>query len=214
MSTELTPAVALAAAEPERERIARIFRNGNGHRQRDAVLRDELLGELVDRLQGRLVRYLTYLVGRRETAEDLAQETWLRVLERGRQYDGRLPFEPWLFAIARHLAIDLLRRRQPGGADLAALDDDGVLALPPAADPSPFEVVASNEAAADAIRAMAALPPIHREALLLRFQEDLPLQDIARLVGTPLTTVSSRIYRALAALRNQLEREAHARRRA
>ena len=110
MSTELTPAVALAAAEPERERIARIFRNGNGHRQRDAVLRDELLGELVDRLQGRLVRYLTYLVGRRETAEDLAQETWLRVLERGRQYDGRLPFEPWLFAIARHLAIDLLRR--------------------------------------------------------------------------------------------------------
>ncbi len=67
------------AAETEMARIAR------GLRERDM----ELLADLVERCQHRLVRYLLYLIGRREQAEDLAQETWVRVLQRGSQYDGR-----------------------------------------------------------------------------------------------------------------------------
>ncbi|MFZ1051410.1 MAG: sigma factor [Candidatus Sulfotelmatobacter sp.] len=76
-------------AETETAKIAR------GLRERDM----ELLADLVERCQHRLVRYLLYLTGRREYAEDLAQETWIRVLQRGSQYNGRQRFDPWLFAM-------------------------------------------------------------------------------------------------------------------
>jgi RNA polymerase sigma factor (sigma-70 family) len=89
-------------AETETAKIAR------GLRERDM----ELLADLVERCQHRLVRYLLYLTGRREYAEDLAQETWIRVLQRGSQYNGRQRFDPWLFAIARNLAIDYLRKNR------------------------------------------------------------------------------------------------------
>ncbi len=79
-------------AETEAAKIAR------GLRERDM----QLLADLVERCQHRLVRYLLYLTGRREYAEDLAQETWIRVLQRGSQYNGRQRFDPWLFAIARN----------------------------------------------------------------------------------------------------------------
>lgn len=70
------------AAETETQRIAR------GLRQNDAAL----IGEMVDRYQYRLVRYLLYLTGRREHVEDLVQETWVRVLTRAAQYEGRSRF--------------------------------------------------------------------------------------------------------------------------
>ncbi|HVT57199.1 MAG TPA: sigma-70 family RNA polymerase sigma factor [Thermoanaerobaculia bacterium] len=192
-------------AETESERIAR------GLRERDI----ELLGGLVEQYQVRLVRYLIHLLGRREQVEDLVQEIWLRVLERGWQYDSRLRFEPWLFAIARHLAVDLLRRRDsrslataPGGGG------DALLARRPSPGyPSPFEAAARTEDAARLASCLGALGPLYREALLLRFQEEMSLQEIARVVEAPVSTVSSRIYRGLAALRAELERNENAHRR-
>src|SRR5271165_5059138 len=86
----------------ETQQIAR------GLRQHDIAL----LHALVEQYQYRLVRYLIYLLGRRDEVDDLVQETWLRVLERGRSYDGQSRFEPWLFTIARNLTIDHLRRRR------------------------------------------------------------------------------------------------------
>jgi RNA polymerase sigma-70 factor, ECF subfamily len=79
-------------AETETAKIAR------GLRKRDM----QLVAGLVEFFQHRLVRYLLYLTGSREYAEDLAQETWVRVLQRGNQYNGRQRFDPWLFAIARN----------------------------------------------------------------------------------------------------------------
>src|SRR5262249_51051773 len=70
-----------------------------GLRRRDP----DLLNHLIDQYQYRLFRYLAYITGSRERAEDFFQETWIRVLERGDQYDGKSKFEAWLFAIARHL---------------------------------------------------------------------------------------------------------------
>src|SRR5437660_11852560 len=89
-------------AETETAKIAR------GLRERDM----ELLADLVERYQHRLVRYLLSLTARREYAEDLAQETWIRVLQRASQYNGRQRFDPWLFAIGRNLAIDHLRKKR------------------------------------------------------------------------------------------------------
>jgi RNA polymerase sigma-70 factor, ECF subfamily len=182
-------------AETETAKIAR------GLRERDM----ELLADLVERCQHRVVRYLLYLTGSREYAEDLAQETWIRVLQRGSQYNGRQRFDPWLFAIARNLAIDYLRKKQKA-VEAASLPDDGEeILLVSSSGPSPFEAAARSEDAIRLAGQLQILSPLYREALLLRFQEDLSLAEIAQVLGAPVTTVTSRIYRGLAALRSAFE---------
>jgi RNA polymerase sigma-70 factor (ECF subfamily) len=182
-------------AETETAKIAR------GLRERDMGL----LADLVERCQHRLVRYLLYLTGRREYAEDLAQETWVRVLQRGSQYNGQQRFDPWLFAIARNLAIDYLRKKRKAvQTDSLPNDPDGMLLLP-SSGPSPFEAAARSEDAIRLAGQLQILSPLYREALLLRFQEDLSLPEIAQVLGAPVTTVTSRIYRGLAALRSAFE---------
>jgi DNA-directed RNA polymerase specialized sigma24 family protein len=86
--------------ESETERIAL------GLRQQDVAL----LEKLVERYQYRLVRYLVSLLGKRDGVDDLVQETWLRVLERGKSYDGCSRFEPWLFTVARNITLDAWTR--------------------------------------------------------------------------------------------------------
>jgi RNA polymerase sigma-70 factor (ECF subfamily) len=184
--------------DDETQRIA------HGLRQRDLAL----LHGLVEQYQYRLVRYLVYFLGRRDLVDDLVQETWLRVLERGSQYDGRSRFEPWLFTIARNLALDQMRRRQLFSLDSNDAEPTG--ASPVAAGPSPFEQAARTEDAHRIAAALATLAPIYREALVLRFQEDLTLPEIAAVTGAPVTTISSRIHRGLATLRTHLEGEKHA----
>ena len=182
-------------AETETAKIAR------GLRERDM----QLLADLVERYQHRLVRYLLYLTGMREYAEDLAQETWIRVLQRGSQYNGRQRFDPWLFAIARNLAIDYLRKKRKAVPTVSLPDDHDAVLLVPSSGPSPFEAAARSEDAMSLAGRLQILSPLYREALLLRFQEDLSLAEIAQVLGAPVTTVTSRIYRGLAALRSAFE---------
>jgi RNA polymerase sigma-70 factor, ECF subfamily len=168
-----------------------------------------LLDALVEQYQYRLVRYLIYLLGRRDGVDDLVQETWLRVLERGSSYDGRSRFEPWLFTIARNLAIDHMRKRQMFSLDSNDDEEEGVRPLPASDAPSPFALAARTEDAEALAHSLQTLEPSYREALVLRFQEDLSLQEISAIVGAPVTTVSSRIYRGLARLRSQFEGGSH-----
>ncbi|MBA2682084.1 MAG: sigma-70 family RNA polymerase sigma factor [Ktedonobacteraceae bacterium] len=184
-----------AKAETETAKIAR------GLRERDL----EVLADLVQRCHHRLVRYLLYLVGRQEHAEDLAQETWIRVLQRGTQYNGRQQFDPWLFAIARNLTIDYLRKKGKAGQAVSLPDDQDAWLLLPSSGPSPFEAAARSQDAMRLAGRLQILAPLYREALLLRFQEDMSLPEIAQVVGAPVTTVSSRIYRGLAALRSAFQ---------
>uniref|UniRef100_Q029P7 RNA polymerase, sigma-24 subunit, ECF subfamily n=1 Tax=Solibacter usitatus (strain Ellin6076) TaxID=234267 RepID=Q029P7_SOLUE len=187
------PVEAMPISQPEESEAERIAR---GLRRKDLTL----VRELVERYQYRLVRYLIFLTARREFAEDWAQETWVRVLDRASQYDGRSRFEAWLFSIARNLAIDDLRRRQ--NVSLEAANEEPL-------DPtSPFVTAARNEEAARLAAALGTLEPIYREALLLRFHEDLSLQEISHLVGAPVPTVASRIRRGLERLRLHWERGA------
>jgi RNA polymerase sigma-70 factor (ECF subfamily) len=183
-------------AETESQCIARALK------RRDP----EFIGGLVSRYHYRLLRYLVYLTSRREQAEELVQETWLRVLERAGQYNSRLRFEPWLFSIARNLAIDDLRRRQRTSlntSDMSVLEAGKEL---PASDlHSPFVAAAKSEDATRIAVALEALEPIHREALLLRFQEELSLDEIAQVTGTPVSTISSRIQRGISMLRSSLK---------
>jgi len=177
-------AVPLAdAAETEARRIA------DGLRRKDVAL----IRDLVERYHRRLVRYLIFLTGRQEWVEDLAQDTWLRILERSHQYNGRSRFEPWLFSIARYLALSRMRKRK----DLSLDSVEG-----PAEGLSPFLAAARSEDSARVAAALGLVEPIYREALLLRFDEELSLQEISSVVGAPVSTVSSRIQRGLSMLRS------------
>jgi RNA polymerase sigma-70 factor (ECF subfamily) len=191
----------LAATESEPERVAR------GLRHRDVAL----LQTLVQQYQYRLVRYFIFLLGSRDAVDDLVQETWLRVLERGRSYDGLSRFEPWLFAIARNLAIDHTRKRRLFSLD--SNDDDAHESAsfsPVSSGASPFEQAARTEDAQHLAQSLQLLQPVYREVLVLRFQEELSLQEISHVVGASVSTVSSRIYRGLAALRQQMDGGQHA----
>jgi RNA polymerase sigma-70 factor, ECF subfamily len=169
-----------------------------GLRRRDP----KLIDRLIEQHQYRLFRYLVYLTASRERAEDFFQETWIRVMERGHQYDGESRFETWLFSIARHLVIDWQRQRKMQSLDSLLEPESGTPAeFADAASPSPLNLILTSEEATAVQSSLERLPIIHREVLLLRFQEDLPLSEIGRVLGVPLATVKSRLYRGLEGLR-------------
>jgi RNA polymerase sigma-70 factor (ECF subfamily) len=169
-----------------------------GLKRQDASLIDEL----IVRYQHRLLRYLLYLTGNREVAEDLFQETWMRVLLRGAQYNGNARFDTWLFTIARNLLIDLRRKRTMASLDemCEAAEDERPFEVA-SDEASPFDQYKSQEDAQRVAEALLTLDPLHREVLVLRFHEDLALDEIATVTRAPLSTVKSRLYRGLAALK-------------
>ncbi len=165
-----------------------------------------LLDELIVQYQHRLLRYLLYLTGNREVAEDLFQETWMRVLMRGAQYNGNARFDTWLFTIARNLVIDMRRKRTMISLDeLCENNEDERTFEVPSHGPNPFDLYQGYENGQLVARLLLTLDPLHREVLVLRFHEELSLDEIAQVTAAPLSTVKSRLYRGLAALKPRLE---------
>jgi len=175
-----------------------------GLRRRDP----EVLDALIEQYQYRLFRYLVYITGSRERAEDFFQETWIRVLERGHQYDGKSKFEAWLFSIARHLVIDWQRQKKAQSLDALTNPDEGAPMEFADDDPSPLHLVLTQESEETVQASLEKLPAIYREVLMLRFQEELGLVEIATVLSAPLSTVKSRLYRGLEDLRGLLAGEA------
>ena len=172
-----------------------------GLRRRDP----DLLDRLIEQYQHRLLRYLLYLSGNRELAEDLFQETWIRVLERGHQYDGKHEFCTWLYAVARNLTIDYLRKKNPLSLEGLMESEDHAPLEPVAPQPPAWEIVAQREQAERIDAALVTIPAEYREAVVLRFQEGLMLEEIAKVTGAPVGTVKSRLYRGLNMLMSRLK---------
>jgi RNA polymerase sigma-70 factor (ECF subfamily) len=186
-----------AAREVQRENAA----IARGLKQQDP----ELLDQLIETYQHRLMRYLMFLTSRREVAEDLFQEVWIRVLRRGSQYDGRARFDTWIFTIARNLVIDLSRKRTMASLDEMRDVDEGERPFEIVEDSlSPLEQFEGRENAAEVAAVMLTLDPSYREVLTLRFHEEMSLDEIATVTRAPLSTVKSRLYRGLAAIKPQL----------
>ena len=169
-----------------------------------------LLDELIVRYQHRLLRYLLYLTSSRELAEDLFQEVWMRVLVRGGQFNGKARFDTWLFTIARNLVIDYRRKRTVTSLDELFEgpnnDDDRPMSFEISdTQPTPFDRFASLEDRQRVADALLQVDMLYREVLVLRFHEELSLQEIAVVTRAPLSTVKSRLYRGLAAIRPKLE---------
>jgi RNA polymerase sigma-70 factor (ECF subfamily) len=166
-----------------------------------------LLDQLITRYQHRLMRYLLYLCGNREMAEDLFQEVWMRVLVRGAQFNGRARFDTWLFTIARNLVIDQRRKKTMSSLDelFDGGEDDRPMSFEVAGDePTPFDRFANLEDRERIAAALLKLDTLYREVLVLRFHEDLSLEEIAKVTRSPLSTVKSRLYRGLAAIKPRL----------
>jgi RNA polymerase sigma-70 factor, ECF subfamily len=165
----------------------------------------DLLDRLIKQYQYRLFRYLVYVTGSRERAEDFFQETWIRVLERGHQYDGKSKFEAWLFAIARHLVIDWQRSKKAQSLDtLTDPEQEHPLQLANESELSPLHQVLSHETEENVQAGLQKIPAIYREVLVLRFQEELQIEEMAGVLSVPLSTVKSRLYRGLEVLRGAL----------
>ena len=165
----------------------------------------EALGALLARYQNRVFRYLLRLVRETATAEDLFQQTWLRVAEKIGRYDPRRSFEAWLFSIAHHLAIDHFRRHRPESLDEPLESGATVAEKLPAATPGALETLLSRERSSRLARALDHLPAIYREVLTLRFEEEMKIEDIAAVLDASLSTVKTRLRRGLEALRKLLE---------
>lgn len=153
----------------------------------------DALRELTGRWRRPLYGFLHRVAGGRET-DDLYQETWLRVVRAARGFDARQRFSTWLFQIALNLSRDLHRRTLPEPATSDVLEQ--AAGVVPSEDPRD----AARDAALDVQRLLAALPEAQREVVVLRVLEDVPEDDVARIVGVPRGTVKSRLHHALARL--------------
>jgi RNA polymerase sigma-70 factor (ECF subfamily) len=169
-----------------------------------------LLDELIVRYQHRLMRYLLYLTSNREMAEDLFQEVWMRVLVRGAQFNGKARFDTWLFTIARNMVIDQKRKKTMSSLDELFEgngDDDRPMSFELADDePTPFDSLVNLEDRERIAGALLEMDTLYREVLVLRFHEDLSLEEISKVTRSPLSTVKSRLYRGMALLKPKLER--------
>lgn len=165
----------------------------------------DVLDRLIEQYQNRLFRYLLFLTSNPALAEDLFQETWIRVLERGHQYNAKCKFESWLFAIARNLVIDVSRRKK-----MASLEELGNPETEQAYDPpdeqalSALQLLVTRESEQAVQVSLQKIAPYYREVLLLRFHEELNLEEIAEILAAPVSTVKSRLYRGLAAMKSAL----------
>ncbi len=165
----------------------------------------DAIAQLVEQYQHRLYRYLLRLVSKPSTAEDLFQQTWLRVMERIQYYDPRRSFEGWLFAVAHNLAIDHLRRKQPESLDEPLPSGETQADLTRSEKPGALDLLMTKERAEGVGEAIADLPVAFREVITLRFEEGMKLEEIAAVLSLPMGTVKTRLHRALKALRLTLE---------
>ncbi len=158
--------------------------------------------ELVRRHRTPLFSFLLRLTGDRGRAEDLCQETFLRVVRAAAGWERRAPFRTWLYAVARNQAVDEARRQAFRRTEPV---DDPARAAQPSDDPPP-----DRRAEAALIRpkleaALASLPVEQREVFLLREHAGLRFHEIAEATGVSENTVKSRMRYALEALRAKLE---------
>jgi RNA polymerase sigma-70 factor (ECF subfamily) len=170
---------------------------------RGAAGDDRSLRILVERWEGPVYSFLLRMLGSREDAQDLTQETFLRMIEAAPRYhaDGR--FRSWLFRIAGNQARSRLRRRRV----IRWLSLDLSPGDPPSGAPHALDRLQADERRAGVRRHLAALPERQRQALLLKYDHDLSYREIADAMQTTVASVQMLLHRATAAMRGRLERE-------
>jgi RNA polymerase sigma-70 factor (ECF subfamily) len=160
--------------------------------------RSEQLARLFERFRRPLLRYLTDLLTRREEAEDVVQETYVRLMQVEQLENGRV--RALIFKVATNLAYDRFRQRRARGAHA----DDTALAEIQSAEPAPERIVAFEQALAIVKRTLLELKPRCRQVFLLRTAEDLTYDEIAARLRVSKRTVEREMQHALEVCQRRL----------
>lgn len=164
---------------------------------------------LLHRYERPIYNFLFRSVGRRDRAEDMLQEVFLRVIQKAEQFQGNSKFSTWLYTIARNLCIDTSRKmahRRHASLDAPSGGPDGPPLVDRVAGRAP---PGDREALAAQIRthiahAVEELPDDQKEVFLMRHTQHMPFKEIAAVVGTSENTVKSRMRYALERLQQAL----------
>jgi len=174
--------------------------------------REDAYRELISRYERPVFSLVFRMVRDRETAEDLAQETFIKVLNNIDRYRPEFKFSSWLFKIANNITIDHLRRRQldtismEGAPDAVTAESARATSIAVASSaPSALDQLESRELGGAIEKAIAKLRPEYRACIILRHVEDYSYDEIAEIVKLPLGTVKTYIHRARQELRESLE---------
>jgi RNA polymerase sigma-70 factor (ECF subfamily) len=153
----------------------------------------------------RIYHYARSIVRDTGTAEEVVIDTMMAVWDGAGRFSGTSRLSTWILGIARHKALDAVRRRGRSGrlGKPIALEDAADI---PADEPTPDALADSGSTRTAMQGALAHLSSEHREILYLVFYEDLPYEDIARLLALPVNTVKTRVYYAKQNLRSHIER--------
>lgn len=167
--------------------------------------------QLVQLYTDKIYRLAYRMLGQAQEAEDIVQETFLRVYKNLERYDDNQKFSTWIYRIATNLCIDRLRkrRRKTYSLDAELPDSDGSdgYDLLPTEDQGPDEQVLLSETQRVVRHMLAQLPEKYKAVVVLKYLHDRSLQEISDITGMPVSTIKTRIHRGREYLRKKMNKD-------
>ncbi|HLU21723.1 RNA polymerase sigma factor SigW [Lederbergia graminis] len=167
----------------------------------------EAFGEIVELFKDKVFHLCYRMLGNRHEAEDIAQEAFVRAYVNIHSFNQKRKFSTWLYRIATNLCIDRIRKKKPDyflDAEVAGTDGLTMYSQIAAEGKSPDSEVETLELQEIVQREILRLPDKYRVVIILRYIDDLSLNEISEVLDMPLGTVKTRIHRGREALRKQL----------
>lgn len=157
----------------------------------------EALAALVERHQGRVFNVSLRMLGDPDDARDAAQDTFLTMVRKLSQFRGDAAFTTWLHRVTLNACYDILRKRRRQPLLHMVSDPDDPI---PEREPAVADHSDETAGSIDAVRALQRIPEDYRVVLVLADVQDVPYEEIARVLDIPLGTVKSRVHRGRVAL--------------
>ncbi|PFA68693.1 RNA polymerase sigma factor SigW [Bacillus sp. AFS015802] len=163
--------------------------------------------ELVELYKDKVFQICYRMLGNRHEAEDIAQEAFIRAYVNIETFNQKRKFSTWLFRIATNLCIDRIRKKKPDyflDAEVAGTEGLTMYSQVAADVQLPEDEVENMELQETIHKEISKLPEKYRSVIVLKYIEELPLQEISEILDLPLGTVKTRVHRGREALRKQL----------
>lgn len=167
----------------------------------------EAFGEIVEIYKNSVYQLCYRMIGNRHEAEDLAQEAFIRAYVNINSFNQDLKFSTWLFRIATNLCIDRIRKKKPDyylDAEVSGTEGLTMYSQIPSDTPLPETELETLELQAMVQKEILKLPDKYRAPIVLKYIEELSLNEISEILDLPLGTVKTRIHRGREALKKQL----------
>ena len=182
-------------------RLARLAQNGD----------QEAFAELIERYKDKIYRLGYRMLGNQQEAEDITQETFLRVHMNLEKYDGKHKFSTWIFRIGTNLCIDRMRKKRLAAYSLDAQigDEEGTdgYSFVQSKDDSPENQVILSESQQRVRRIIDDLPEKYKSVIILFYLHDFSIKEISDVVEMPVATVKTRLHRGRELLRKKLKKD-------